>query len=95
MEQIKLTQTQALSSASSIAGESADDPASTPVAIDDRVIADKVLGVWRGHRKGVGHIVEGKRKMPKTSYLTLASGLSQSQCRLVERVYAQQRDIEA
>ena len=46
MEQIKLNQTQPLSSAGSMADESPDGLASAPTAIDERVIADEVLEVW-------------------------------------------------
>ena len=48
--------------------ESLDSPASALTAIDERVIADDVLGVRRGHRKGVERIVKGKKKAPDTSY---------------------------
>ena len=82
-----------------MAGESSNCLASAPVAINERVIADKVLGVRRGHLKGVGRIIKGKRKAPDTSYSTTAFGLEQCQVveehrRLAERVNAQQRDIE-
>ena len=54
MEEIRLSQTQTPSSAGSTAGqESLDDPISVPATIDERVIADQVLGVRRGHRNGV------------------------------------------
>ena len=74
MEQIKLTQTWTLSSAGSVVGESADGPASVPTAIDKRVIVDKVLGVRRGHYKGIRRIAKSKGKAPATTYLTLSSG---------------------
>ena len=45
MEQIKLPQTQALSSASSVVSRSVDSPATAPTAIDERLITDEVLGV--------------------------------------------------
>ena len=79
MEQIRLTQTQALLSASSVVGESSDGPALASAAIDERVIVDEVLGVRRGHYKGVRHIVKDKRKVFDTSYLTVASRPEQSQ----------------
>ena len=83
-----------------MAGESSDDPALASAATDEQVIADKVLGVRRWHRKGVGSIVKGKRKVLDTSYSTVASGSKQSQVaedqhRLVERIDTQQHDIEA
>ena len=53
MEQITLTQTYALSSASNVASGSLDSLASVPACIDERLITDEVLGVRRGHRKGV------------------------------------------
>ena len=68
MEQIKLTQTQALSSIGSVAGESPDGLASVPPVIDEQVIAVKVLGVRRGHHKGVRCIVKGKKKASNISY---------------------------
>ena len=79
MEQIKLTQTQTLSSVDSVAAESLDDPVSAPAAIDERVIADEVLGVQQGYHKGVKPIVKGKRKAPNTSYSTITFGSMQSQ----------------
>ena len=45
MEQIKLTQTQALSSASNVIEESPNGPTLALAAIDKRVIAEEVLGV--------------------------------------------------
>ena len=45
MEQIKLTQTQALSSASSAVGESTDSPALVLATIDEMVIADTTT-IW-------------------------------------------------
>ena len=100
MEYIKLTQTQALSSTGSVVGESPNGLASEPTTIDERVIADEVLGVCWGHRKGVERIVKGKKKVLGTSYSTVASGLTQSQVtndrrRLVERLDAQQHNLEA
>ena len=74
MEQIKLTQTQTLSSAGSVARKSLDGPASAPTTIDEWVIVDEVLGVQRGHHKSVERIVKGKKKMPNTYYLTIAFG---------------------
>ena len=99
MKQIKLIQSQAFSSASGAVGESANSPTSSPTAIDKRVITDEVLGVRRGHRKGIEHIVKGKKKAFETSYSTLSSG-SQSQVaeehnHLGERVDAQQCEIDA
>ena len=93
IEQIKFLQTQEFSSASNVAGESSDGPVSTPTTIDEKVIADEVLRVQRGHYKGVGCIVKGKRKALDTSYSTIASGSEQSQVaedqrRLAERVNA-------
>ena len=76
MEQIKLTQTHVLFSVGSVAGESADGLASAPTAINERVIADELLGVRQGDHKGVGRIVKGKKKVSETSYSTLASGSS-------------------
>ena len=73
MEHIKLIQTQTLSLASSVAGESPDSPASVSAAIDEWVNVDEVLGVWREHRKGVGSIVKGKKNAPNTSYSIVAS----------------------
>ena len=49
IKEIRSSQTQAPSLAGSAAGhESSDDPVSAPAAIDERVIADQVLGVRRG-----------------------------------------------
>ena len=73
MEQIKLTQTQALSSASSADCGSLDSSASAPAYIDERLIADEVLGVRRGHRTGVGRIMKGKGKASSSSS-TVSSG---------------------
>ena len=53
MEDIRLTQTQPPSSVGSAAGESSDGSVLAPASIDERVIAGQLLGVWRGHRKGV------------------------------------------
>ena len=94
IEKIKFTQTQTLSSASSAVGESSDGLALASAAIDERVIADEVLGVRRGYRKSVGRIGKGKRKVLETSYSTLAYGSLQSQAaeeqsQLAERVDAQ------
>ena len=61
MEEIRSSQTQPLSSASSTAGhESLDDPVSALPAIDERVIVDQVHRVWRGHRKGVERIIKDR-----------------------------------
>ena len=62
MEQIKLTQTHAFSSACSAISGSSHSPDSTPTFIDEMLITDEVLGFWRGHRKGVGRIVKRKIK---------------------------------
>ena len=35
-----------------------------PASIDESLIVDEVLGVQRGHCKGVGWIVKGKVKRP-------------------------------
>ena len=51
MEQITLSQTHAFSSTGSVASGSSDSPASALTCIDDKLIADEVLGVWQGHRK--------------------------------------------
>ena len=78
MAEIRLSQTQTPSSAGSTAGhESSDDPVSAPAAIDERVIADQVLGVRRGHRIGVGNIIKGRRKTLHTSSSSTATGLSE------------------
>ena len=97
MKQIKLVQCQILSSIAGAIGGSTDGLTSAPVAIDMRLIAEEGLGVWRGQHKGVECIVKGKGKVSTTSYSTLSSG-SQSQaieeqCRLVERLDAQQHNI--
>ena len=81
MEQIKITLTQALSSAGSIVGGSADSPASTPTTIDERLITNEILGVRRGHRKSMGRIVKGRGKASSTAYSTLSS---ESQSEVVE-----------
>ena len=73
MEQIKLTQTQTLSSAGSAVSGFVDSSASTPTIIDERLITDEVLGVRRGHCKGVGRIVKRKGRASSTPYLTLSS----------------------
>ena len=97
MEQIKLTQTQTLSSAGNAIGEFEDNSALAPAAIDERLIADNVLRVRWGHRKGVRCIVKGKWKVFATLYLALSSG-SQSQAveeqrHLGMRIDAQQLEI--
>ena len=91
MEQIRLTQTQEISLTSNVAGESSDGPTSALAAIDERVIADEVLGVLREHCKGVEPIVKGKRKVSDTFYSTITFGSEQSQVvedqrQLTERV---------
>ena len=47
MEQIKFTQTHTLSLARSTIGGSIDGPTSTPTTIDERLVAEEVLGVRR------------------------------------------------
>ena len=74
-----------------MAGESSDGPALASAATNEWVIADEVLGVQLGHRKGAERIVKSKRKAPNTSYSTVASGSEQShvaedQSQLFERV---------
>ena len=104
MTEIRLSQTQTLSSTGSTAGhESSDDPVSAPAAIDERVIAEQVLGVQRGHRKGVGRIINGRRKALDTPSSSVVTGLSEQQSaqvaeehrQLREQVYTQQRELEA
>ena len=63
MEQIKLTQTQAFFSTGSAASGSSESLTSALTYIDERLI----LGVRRGHRKGVRWIVKGKRKASSNS----------------------------
>ena len=78
MEEIRLSQIQPPSSASSAVGhKSLDDPVSAPATIDEQVIADQVLSVRRGHRKGVGCIIKGRRKVPDTPSSSVATGLSE------------------
>ena len=68
MEEIRSSQTQSPSSAGSVVGhESLDDQVLAPAAIDERVITDQILGVRRGHRKGIGGIIKGIRKAPEHS----------------------------
>ena len=103
MAEIRLSQTQTPSLAGSTAGhESSDDPVSTPAAIDERVIVDYVLRVRRGHCKGVGHIIKGRRKALDTSSSLATTGLSEQSAQVAEKhrqwreqVYAQQRELEA
>ena len=100
MEQIKLTQTQAPFSASSVVGEFSGCSASAPIVVDERVISDKLLRVRRGHYKGVGRIIKGKRKASNTSNSTVAFGSKQYQVakdkrRLTERVDDQPCGVEA
>ena len=83
-----------------MASKSLDGLASASAAIDQQVITDEVLGVRQGHRKGVGHIINGKRKVADTSYFAIASRSEQSQVakdhrRLAERVDTQQCDLKA
>ena len=71
MEEIRSSQIQPPSSVGSTTGhESSDDPVSALVAIDERVIANQVLGVWQGHYKGVRSIIKGRRKAPNTPSLS-------------------------
>ena len=84
MDEIRLSQTQPPSSTSNAVGESSDDPVLMLAAIDERVIANQVLGVWRGHRKGVGRIIKGKRKAPDTSYSIIAFGSSEQTSQVTE-----------
>ena len=72
MEQIKLTQTQTLSSVGSAVSGSLNSPASAPAYIDERLIADEVLGVRREQCKCVRRIVKGKDKA-SSSFSTLSS----------------------
>ena len=77
MDEIRSSQTQPPSSAGSGTRESLDDLVSTSTAINERVIADQVLRVRRGHRKGVERIIKGKKKAPDTSCSSIATGLSE------------------
>ena len=69
--------------------------------MDERVIADEVLGVRRGHHKDVKRIIKDKRKASETFYATLSyrsqSQAAEKQCRLDERVdaHAQHHEIDA
>ena len=77
MAEIRLSQTQTPSSAGSTAGhESSNDHVSVPTAIDERVIVDQVLGLRRGHRKGVVRIIKGRRKALDTPSSSAVTGLS-------------------
>ena len=84
MEEIRSSQTQPSSSASSAAREPLDDSVSAPAAIDERVIADQVLGVRRGYRKGVGRIIKGRRKASDISCSSVAAGLLEQSSQAVE-----------
>ena len=103
MEEIRSSQIQPPSLAGSAAShESSDDLASALATIDEQVIADQVLGVLRGHHKGVGLIIKGRRKTPDTPSLLAATGLSEQSTQaaeehrlLREQVYAHQRELEA
>ena len=77
MEEIRSSQTQLASSAVSAASESSKGIVLAPTIINERVIANQFLGVRRGHRKGFGRIIKGKRKAPDTSCLIVATGLSE------------------
>ena len=67
MEQIKLTRAQILSSVGSAASGSLDSLALAPAYIDERLIANEILGVRRRHCKGVGQIVKRKGKASSSS----------------------------
>ena len=103
MEEIRSSQTQPPSSAGNVAGhESSDDPISAPTIIDEWIIADQVLGVRRGHRKGVGRIIKGRRNVPNTPYSSVVTGLSNRSAQaaeehrlLREQVYTQQHELVA
>ena len=84
MEEIRLSQTQTPSLVGSTVGQESYDLISTPVAIDERVITDQVLGVRRGHRKGVGHITKGRRKVSDTPSSSAAIGSSEQSAQAVE-----------
>ena len=62
---------------SSAGDESSDDLVSAPAAIDERVITNQVLGVWRGHCKSVGRIIKGRKKALDTASSSTATGLSE------------------
>ena len=83
IEQIRLTQTQVLSSVGSVVCESSDDLASASIAINERVITDKVLGVRRGHHNGVGRIVKSIKKKRRPTLLTRPPLLGQSSLKLL------------
>ena len=103
MEEIRLSQTQIPSSASSAAGyESLDDSVSAPAVIDERVITDQVLGVQRRQRKVVGCIIKGRRKAPDTLSSSATIGFSEQSGQVAEKhrllreqVYAQERELKA
>ena len=85
MEEIRSSQTQPPSSAGSAAcHKSSDDSASAPTTINERVIANQVLGVRRGHRKGVRHIIKGRRNAPDTFCSSVATGLSEQSSQAAE-----------
>ena len=94
--------TQPPSSTSSVVGhELSDDFVSAPAAIDERVIAAQVLGVQRGHRKGVECIIKGRTKASDTSCSLVTTELSKQSTQateehrlLRERVDAQQRELD-
>ena len=87
MEEIGLSQTQTPSSAGSTKGhESSDDSISAPAAIDERVITGLVLGVRRGHRKGVGRIIKSRRKASDTPSLSVVTGLSEQSAQATEDI---------
>ena len=103
MEEIRLSQTQTPSSASSTASQvSLDDSVSTPATINKHVITDQVLGVRRGHCKGIKCIIKGRRKESNTTSSSVTTWLSEQSTQAVEehrllheQVYAQQRELEA
>ena len=68
-----------------------------PTCINERLIIDEVLGVRRGHCKGMGWIVKGKGKVSYSSSTFLSGSQSQveQQCRINERFDAQQSEIKA
>ena len=102
MEEIRSSQTQPPSSACSAAShESSDDPVSAPTTIDERVIANQVLGVRRGHCKGVRRIIKGRKKASDTPSSSIVTGLSEQSTQQVEEhrllhelVDAQQHELE-
>ena len=85
MEEIRSSQTQPSSSAGNATGhESSDDLVSVPTIIDECVIADQILGVRRGYRKGVGRIIKDRRKAPDTPSLSASTRLSEQSAQATE-----------